>query len=220
MKIAVTGDTVGNLPDIIGEFDIFVHCGNFSPIFEFESTEVQIEKQTDWMAEQFNPWLKTIRANHKIVIAGHLDLAAQWINKDLQYHIDAITLQDESVQVSHKAIYGMNWILFSEELAAVEPSITDKAVYTIRQRDRFAAACSLIPDEVEILVTRMPPYGILDEVGNKNMGSKILLEKIKGLKHLKLHIFGLISDNGGQSLTSNGVVFANAAVNGFMEITV
>lgn len=220
MKIAATSDTLGNLPEIIGEFDLFIHCGNFSPQFEYISIESQIEKQTDWMEFNFKPWLQSIRATHKIVIAGHLDFGAQWISRDLQYHIGATTLQDESITLNHNLIHGMNWLMPSKDLSIIDPSITGRSVYILKQKERFIAACKLIPDDVDILITRMPPYGILDEVNNKNVGSSHLLDRIKELKKVKLHIFGLISETGGSYIVSNNVTYANASVKGFIELSI
>lgn len=38
---------------------------------------------------------------------------------------------------------------------------------------------SLIPKDIDILITHEPPLNILDEVNNKHVGNPILLKKIK-----------------------------------------
>ena len=49
-----------------------------------------------------------------------------------------------------------------------------------------------IPDNLDILITHGPPFGIFDQTAKKvNAGCKALLEKVKQVKP-KIHIFGHI----------------------------
>lgn len=92
----------------------------------------------------------------------------------------------------------------------------------------IAAMCKLIPDDTQILVTHMPPYGILDiapdlvpdlnsHTGYKetlvHIGSEALLNRIKSLKDLRLHMFGHSHEDGGKVVEINGVMYSNAAEN-------
>ncbi|MCG2781459.1 MAG: hypothetical protein L6264_10980 [Weeksellaceae bacterium] len=54
-----------------------------------------------------------------------------------------------------------------------------------------------IPDDIDILVTHSPPYGILDEVDpGVHVGCEELLEKVN-LIQPKYHLYGHIHENYG-----------------------
>jgi Icc-related predicted phosphoesterase len=63
----------------------------------------------------------------------------------------------------------------------------------------------LIPNDLDILITHSPPYGILDEVKDRNTGymrncgSVSLREKIEHVKPL-YNVFGHIHEHGGKSV--------------------
>lgn len=79
-----------------------------------------------------------------------------------------------------------------------------------------------IPDDTQVLITHVPPLGILDsiqplvsmfgEVEATGHGCQFLRERIRFLPFLKLHAFGHIHECGGESLTQDGKVFANSCL--------
>jgi len=83
---------------------------------------------------------------------------------------------------------------------------------------------SNIPNDIDILVSHNPPYGILDGVhrlsrrkedGDEHVGSKSLANIVlsrERLPNLKLHVFGHIHRHGGQMIEDGGVKFVNAAI--------
>ena len=66
-----------------------------------------------------------------------------------------------------------------------------------------------IPDDIDILVTHNPPYGILDE----DMGSVNILNFIMKAKP-SYHLFGHIHSTAGQSQMFGGTECVNVAVEG------
>ena len=76
---------------------------------------------------------------------------------------------------------------------------------------------------MNILITRIPPHGILDKGENgESMGDKILSKRIKSLKSLKMHLFGFASQSGEQYSINNDVLYVNGFMNksGYIEIVV
>lgn len=81
-----------------------------------------------------------------------------------------------------------------------------------------------IPLDVQLLITHGPPYGLGDLCRGGNVGCQALLERIKLLKEMKLHIFGHIHEGAGVHWF-NSKMFLNASVldhwyNGFNAIHV
>lgn len=70
----------------------------------------------------------------------------------------------------------------------------------------------MIPDDTNILVTHGPPMGILDLTSRGiYAGCQDLLERIKQLKQLKLHLFGHIHEAHG-IVTDEGMTYSNASM--------
>jgi len=90
--------------------------------------------------------------------------------------------------------------------------------FTVDTEEELAEKWALIPDDVDILVTHSPPYGILDGVGRshfthdeiEHVGSLSLRNKIT-MPKLKLHIFGHIHEWGGQVFQTTLAKFVNAS---------
>lgn len=61
-----------------------------------------------------------------------------------------------------------------------------------------------LPEDVDVLITHGPPYGILDE----NIGCRILRELVEIAKP-KVHLFGHIHSQGGKSIKVGSTVFYN-----------
>jgi Icc-related predicted phosphoesterase len=75
-----------------------------------------------------------------------------------------------------------------------------------------------IPDDINILITHGPPYGILDQTTYADgtirpgfLGCPRLLERIKEIKP-SLHFFGHIHHGGGKSVNAFGTSFFNCAI--------
>jgi Icc-related predicted phosphoesterase len=98
-----------------------------------------------------------------------------------------------------------------EELCATSPCSPLQTRFRPVDRTKLYAK---IPDDVDILVTHGPPYGILDCLpGNANhAGCPQLLEAVARLKP-KLHVFGHVHGAHGMEI-SGETLFVNAALMG------
>jgi len=68
----------------------------------------------------------------------------------------------------------------------------------MKTEEELAKIYAEIPDDIDMLITHTPPYGILDKsVRGEHCGSKSLGRRIFDIKP-KYHIFGHIHENGGE----------------------
>ncbi len=82
----------------------------------------------------------------------------------------------------------------------------------MKKDDELAEIWNTIPDNIDILITHAPPFGILDNTtDNLRSGSKTLLKRVNELKELKYHIFGHIHESYGTK-NINGKTFMNVSL--------
>jgi Icc-related predicted phosphoesterase len=124
-------------------------------------------------------------------------------------------LQDNSVEIEGLLIYGTPWIA-PEKDYAVRDEKTGKISYRwgfCGDEDMLVDKWASIPDNVNILITHMPPYKIGDETHNyskdaivndrqvicwDNIGSRSLLDRVMQIKaNLLLHVFGHVHTGYG-----------------------
>jgi hypothetical protein len=107
-------------------------------------------------------------------------------------------ISDGPVNIENLKIYCLSW-------ASLDPN---------SQQARFPS----IPQDTQILITHEPPYGILDfsESDGRHVGSRALLERIKQLPDLMLHIYGHAHGSHGECDLrfpgTNLIHFANASM--------
>lgn len=175
------------------EGDILIHAGDATVKGTFDEVV------------EFNRWLGTLPHKHKIFIAGNHDFLfekspdmARALMSNVHY------LQDSFVVVEGLKIYGSPW----------QPRFHDWAFNLDRGAD-IRRKWQQIPEDIDILVTHGPPYGILDMVSDRwtgvaeAVGCEELLPIVQHIKP-RAHIFGHIHAGYGQ-LTQDGTQFVNAS---------
>ena len=202
-KVGCCGDFHGELPVDIPQVDLLIIAGDICPNSNSYANN-DCNYQSSWVKGKFIPWLDWAqdRCGHIVGVAGNHDTIfykqtnsfKKYVKPKMNWHY----LQDSSIVIDGYKIYGHPWTLnfcnWSFQGSAIDIAIRDNK----------------IPDDVNILVTHGPPYGIMDMVenhvhmydGNENIlreytGSKSLKEKVNGLTDLKLHVFGHIHAQGG-----------------------
>lgn len=139
--------------------------------------------------EDFNNWIGTIDANHKILIGGNHCSYLEKIGKDdcQLFFNNAIYLENESVEIQGIKIWGSPY--------SVEYNGWSFMGSEIYLRDIW----NLIPKNTDIIITHCPCYGILDVEthGGTNRGSITLKEKIKDIQP-KIHICGHLHSAHGK----------------------
>lgn len=139
----------------------------------------------------FLNWFSDLPFKHKIFICGNHDdclYGAKIEGLDDNVHY----LCNSGIEIEGVKFYGVP--LFMGDCVAGRQS----GYYT------------LIPNDIDVLITHCPAYGVLDFDDNINYGSEGLLARVSGLQ-LKAHLFGHIHAQHGV-VTQNGVVYSNGAL--------
>ncbi len=198
MKIVFFSDTHGQHEKVvIPTCDILIFCGDFSRSDSVRDIQPFVE------------WFSSRDAKHKILMPGNHDeicekapaLAEQTIrDAGINYPLS------KTIDVEGIKIYGMPY----------SPTFCNWAFMLDDESHRMIMHCDGIPDNVDILVTHCPPYGILDEVPinyyhqDCHAGGKSLLSAINRSSP-KIHCFGHIHAGHG-SIKINDTLHINCSI--------
>ena len=197
MRIVNWGDTHGYHADIeMPDGDMFIFSGD---MMKWNSGEIQ-------QTIKFNEWLGKLPYRHILFVPGNHDKSFERDYNHMKFLLsNAICLNDSMVEVEGLKIWG----------SPITPTFLDWAF--LRERgETIARHWNMIPDDVDILITHGPPYGIMDlcppwrERPTERAGCKDLLKRVKELKNLKLHVFGHIHEEYGTH-EQDGVTFVNCS---------
>ena len=171
--------------------DILIHAGDLTMFSKSASAILD-----------FNEWLGDLPHRWKILIPGNHEFFLESDPSKRRLIANATVLINEGVEVAGLKIWG----------SPVTP-LYGGAFGLSSPADR-ARLYGEIPEDVDILVTHGPPYGILDRSPGTlhHAGCPQLLEAVTRLKP-RLHIFGHV--HGAHGLVSIGdTLFVNAALLG------
>ncbi|HEX8564708.1 MAG TPA: metallophosphatase domain-containing protein [Pyrinomonadaceae bacterium] len=149
----------------------------------------------------FNEWFSGFPHKHKIFVAGNHDWLFETRPKYAQSLLakNVVYLQDSAVEISGLKIYGSPW----------QPRFFDWA-FNLNRGGEMAEKWKLIPNEVDILITHGPPFGILDETPRGDFaGCEELRKRVEEIRP-QLHVFGHIHFGYGTE-AKFGVRFVNAS---------
>lgn len=226
MIIDCISDLHGELPELKGG-DLLIVAGDLHARDEYKEHV------------EFAQWFKNLNYKKKIVIGGnHDNFLYHNIRKertivmpamDCHYLCDSGTeiKIEEDVEEDHKfkgsitykkkrklKIWGSPWT------ARFNNQNPKCMAFSLRDDTELGEKWNKIPDDIDILVTHCPPYGILDYCSIGRVGSRSLFNKVRD-SNIKLHVFGHIHENGGRihELTrteglfqGSSVTFVNAAL--------
>ena len=152
---------------------------------------------------EFLGWFDSLNYTHKILIAGNHDFMFD-VNPEMAHGVlsnyPGITYLNESgVVIEGIKFWGSPITLYFHNWAFN------------RHPHEIAPHWEKIPDDVDVLITHGPPFGILDKThyGKIQTGCPILLEKIKKIKP-QVHAFGHIHEARGTVQTED-TLFINAS---------
>ena len=140
-------------------------------------------------AIDFMNWLCDLPYNHKIFICGNHDECLYGANiegLDRNVHY----LNNSDIEIEGFKFYGVPMFMRDS-----------------RKREIYYSS---IPEDTDILITHVPPFGIMDFDGRRNYGSEVLLQKVSEMP-LKLHLFGHIHNAHGMQ-EIKGTIFSNGAI--------
>jgi len=176
--------------------DVLVHCGDVGTKGNF--TE----------GKNFLMWFVKQNAKFKLLCPGNHDgrLRADTAHPDLvslAKDLGIIILNDDFVSVDKIKIYGVS-ATFKEHGKAT------KSGYLPSNEER-KAVWENIPKHLDLLITHMPPYGILDNTNDgRHIGCRMLLDKVKEVQP-RIHAFGHIHERAGETTSLLNTDFHNMA---------
>jgi predicted phosphodiesterase len=176
-----------------GKIDMIIHSGDISN----RGNKGEVRAFLDWFSE--------LPYKYKILIAGNHDYffeqaSAKEINELLGEYQSIIYLNDSGVEIDGFKIWG----------SPVQPWFYNWAFN--RTSQEIVKHWDLIPNDTNILITHGPIYGYLDKTIRGDLaGCPNLLEKVKTLKDLQLHVSGHIHEGYGATRMGD-VNLINASV--------
>jgi Icc-related predicted phosphoesterase len=195
MIIDCISDLHGYYPDLPGG-DLLIVAGDL------------LAHETKHYMLQFLDWIEAAPYTHKVVTAGNHDNSVQEGVWNLSLCDKFTYLEDSGTEVvinsNRMKIWGSPW---TNWFKGVHPSC--KAF--MDSEDKIGKKFALIPKDTNILVTHSPPYGILDKIRDKHVGSVYLKSQVTHIVKPLLHVFGHIHEHGGQTVVINDTTFVNAS---------
>ncbi len=143
-------------------------------------------------AIDFLEWFCNLPYRHKIFISGNHD--------ECMYGADIIGL-DSNVHYLYNSGIELDGINFYGVPMFLKETIADNQLEDYRR----------IPCYTDVLITHLPPFGILDYDGGINYGSEELLLNVTGIEHPRLHLFGHIHNQYGIMII-NDTMFSNGSI--------
>ena len=183
--------------------NILIHAGDFT----------NVGKEHD--VKEFIYWIQNLQGfDTKIFCAGNHDMSFeskpnwlyQYINDENLSQCDCVYLEDSSFTIESPEFsrpikfYGSPW----------QPRFFVWAFNV--DRDKIHVHWEKITEDVQVLITHGPPFGILDKVIGRNdpLGCESLLEHVNRVKP-KIHVFGHVH-SGRNIFEKNGTLFVNASI--------
>jgi len=156
--------------------------------------------------EKFKQWLSTQNYSKKVLIAGNHDNFLYRLEKPQEYFEEAIYLCDSATEFAGFKIWGSPW---TKNFIGQNPLCK---AFGLNLDTQMMEKFSLIPDDVDILITHSPPQGILDNTWRSRVGCPYLRNKVQRMPRLKLHLFGHIHEGYGMQDGNDGMKFINASI--------
>lgn len=190
LKCIAISDTHGMYRDLeLPDGDVLIHAGDITRHGKLSELK------------DFNEWLDEQPHQHKIIIAGNHDWCFERLKKDsLKILTNAVYLEDQSLTIAGHTFYGSPW----------QPRFQNWAFNLTRGKE-IQEKWDLISNDVDVLITHGPAFGILDRIhSGENTGCENLLSKIEEIKP-KVHICGHIHEGYGE-FVYQGIKFINASI--------
>lgn len=169
MIIEAISDLHGYYPELPAGADIVIIAGDLTANDSPES----------W--KPFYKWKNELNVDAVFITPGNHDKACEENGGNLNFSYENLNFYSSPWSLSFQ---GMN------------PKCK---AFTCPHEKGLEEKFAQIPQDLDILITHTPPYGILDKCQDgKKIGSKALLKAIERVKP-KIHIFGHVHEKGGKN---------------------
>lgn len=168
--------------------------------------------------DEFNEWIREQKYKKKLLVAGNHDT---FFEHGVYHPVDVDTYHTKSVFIDPSCdylfdsgfefeglkIWGSPWTPWFH---GVHP----KCKAFMKKDKQLKKYWDMIPDDIDILITHSPPYGILDQVPTDskiNKGSKSLRNSIEKIMP-EMVLFGHIHEQGGKYVQKEGILYINGSL--------
>jgi Icc-related predicted phosphoesterase len=168
--------------------DILIHAGDFTMFSE------SLEEVAD-----FNSWLGELPHRHKIVVPGNHESFLEDDPSMCSLLSNATVLINEGIEIEGLRIWG----------SPVTPLYG--VAFGLRSAKDRRKLYAQIPEDIDVLISHGPPFGILDTapISGQHEGCLELLDAVRRVRP-KLHVFGHIHTAYGVLRTEH-TTFVNAS---------
>lgn len=196
MIIDCVGCLHGNYPKLPGG-DLLIITGDLTA----RDKEKEYLDCFDWIHEQ--------NYRKKVLIAGNHDTLMQKDNYSGPMHCEFEYLCDSYIIFEGIKIYGTPWTL---NFKGQNPKCKGFGIETEEELEQKFSDILLHHDDVDILVSHSPPYGILDKIiEGDHVGSKYLRNALEYAIRPKLHVFSHIHESYGQETFKDSTICVNCS---------
>lgn len=217
LSVACTSDIHGKWEGLdYPKADVLIMAGDIlrnyhnNRFWDSRGQLIELEKLNDFYGK-----LKKSGVYREIIlVAGNHDFAFQECATEARSYItNAHYLQDSGVDLLDDGktvkFYGSPWQPWFWDWAFNFPNHQENA---FRAQSHAKRTWAVIPNDVNVLITHSPPWGVMDEtVRGEKVGCHFLESRLEELKLLRLHVFGHIHHGYGTKVM-NGRTYVNAAV--------
>lgn len=194
MKIAAISDTHGRLNWTVPSCDVFIHAGDITGRGSLQETAVFAAKLQERMDSPDGP-------QHAIIVPGNHDKCFEvYLEPTLALFGPRVhVLLNESLVLDGVRFFGSPWT----------PPFMQW--HFMANEQRLAMLFKAMPDEVDVLITHGPPWGVLDPGWQAaHVGSTALADAVSARK-VQHHVFGHLHAAGGRVVRQRGTIFYNVA---------
>jgi Icc-related predicted phosphoesterase len=201
MKLVITSDCHGMLSSAeLPPADVLILAGDLLPNHFADPDRDAVAQWND--LRDLDDFCGSLSYRHVLLIAGNHDWIFERNNLAARELRNITYLEDSAVEIDGVKFYGSPY----------QPEFFSWAFNLERSSPELAQVWSRIPEEIDILITHGPPYGILDQPFGRgeHAGCELLLKRINEVRP-KLHIFGHIHGSYGQMRVGQ-TLFVNASL--------
>lgn len=138
---------------------------------------------------------------------GDYDWLSHLINEENLSQSDCVYLEDSSLILETPELsrpikfYGSPW----------QPEFHNWAFNLPRNGEELQEIWNKIPDDIDVLITHSPPYGIGDyTLRNERVGCELLMSRVENM-NLLVHTYGHIHEGHGVSVR-NETIYVNSSI--------
>ena len=190
MRLVLISDTHNKHDQVeVPDGDVLIHAGDVAHRGRLSELE------------NANAWFEQLPHKHKLLVPGNHDYCFEQQPQRSREALAAVqVLIGESAEIEGIHFYGSPY----------QPVFHNMA-FNVPRGEPLAAKWSLIPDNVDVLITHTPPHGILDRtVLGWHVGCRELTKAVERIRP-KVHLFGHIHEAYGEKV-QNGTQFINASI--------